>query len=69
MSRISLIIQLFNKFLSLLSSELGEIAESTDECEYEFDESSKTCVCQKNYFYERDLRNCRKRKRISKVTP
>ncbi|XP_065723031.2 prion-like-(Q/N-rich) domain-bearing protein 25 isoform X2 [Drosophila suzukii] len=41
-------------------AELGEIAESTDECEYEFDEVSKTCVCQKNYFYERDLRNCRK---------
>ncbi|KAH8374701.1 hypothetical protein KR200_004192 [Drosophila serrata] len=41
-------------------AELGEIAESTDECEYEFDELSKTCVCQKNYFYERDLRNCRK---------
>ncbi|EDW97168.1 prion-like-(Q/N-rich) domain-bearing protein 25 isoform X1 [Drosophila yakuba] len=41
-------------------AELGEIAESTDECEYEFDEVTKTCNCQKNYFYERDLRNCRK---------
>ncbi|KAH8417616.1 hypothetical protein KR222_002816, partial [Zaprionus bogoriensis] len=41
-------------------AELGEIAESSDECEYEFDDLSKTCVCQKNYFYERDLRNCRK---------
>ncbi|EDW81729.1 uncharacterized protein Dwil_GK10857 [Drosophila willistoni] len=41
-------------------AELGEIAESTDECEYEFDDLSKTCICQKNYFYERDLRNCRK---------
>ncbi|KAH8273172.1 hypothetical protein KR018_008539 [Drosophila ironensis] len=41
-------------------AELGEIAESTDECEYEFDELTKTCNCQKNYFYERDLRNCRK---------
>ncbi|KAH8330333.1 hypothetical protein KR067_001278 [Drosophila pandora] len=39
---------------------LGEIAESTDECEYEFDDLTKTCNCQKNYFYERDLRNCRK---------
>ncbi|SPP87949.1 blast:Prion-like-(Q/N-rich) domain-bearing protein 25 [Drosophila guanche] len=41
-------------------AELGEIAESTDECEYEFDELSKSCVCQKNYFYEHDLRSCRK---------
>ncbi|XP_064552949.1 uncharacterized protein LOC135438536 [Drosophila montana] len=41
-------------------AELGEIAESSDECEYEFDHLSKTCICQKNYFYERDLRNCRK---------
>ncbi|XP_034486183.1 prion-like-(Q/N-rich) domain-bearing protein 25 [Drosophila innubila] len=41
-------------------AELGEIAESSDECEYEFDQLSKTCICQKNYFYERDLRNCRK---------
>nr|NP_650242.1 uncharacterized protein Dmel_CG7381, isoform A [Drosophila melanogaster]AAF54878.3 uncharacterized protein Dmel_CG7381, isoform A [Drosophila melanogaster]AEW48263.1 FI17111p1 [Drosophila melanogaster] len=41
-------------------AELGEIAESTDECEYEFDQLTKTCNCQKNYFYERDLRNCRK---------
>ncbi|XP_030370219.1 uncharacterized protein LOC115620881 [Scaptodrosophila lebanonensis] len=41
-------------------AELGEIAESTDECEYEFEELSKKCICQKNYFYERDLRNCRK---------
>ncbi|KAH8383764.1 hypothetical protein KR009_010403 [Drosophila setifemur] len=41
-------------------AELGEIAESTDECEYEFDDLTKSCNCQKNYFYERDLRNCRK---------
>ncbi|TDG49000.1 hypothetical protein AWZ03_004485 [Drosophila navojoa] len=41
-------------------AELGEIAESSDECEYEYDKLSKTCICQKNYFYERDLRNCRK---------
>ncbi|EDV93259.1 uncharacterized protein LOC6563417 [Drosophila grimshawi] len=41
-------------------AELGEIAESSDECEYEFEQLSKTCICQKNYFYERDLRNCRK---------
>lgn len=54
------------KFTHLYSNwfplaELGEIAESSDECEYEFDHLSKTCICQKNYFYERDLRNCRKR--------
>ncbi|XP_013111250.2 prion-like-(Q/N-rich) domain-bearing protein 25 isoform X1 [Stomoxys calcitrans] len=41
-------------------AELGEIAESTDECENEFDPVSKKCICQKNFFYERNLRGCRK---------
>ncbi|ALC45929.1 CG7381 [Drosophila busckii] len=41
-------------------AELGEIAESKDQCEHEFDKLTKICKCQKNYFYERDLRNCRK---------
>ncbi|CAD6995280.1 unnamed protein product [Ceratitis capitata] len=41
-------------------AELGEIAESADECEHIFDESSKKCICQNNYFYERSLRSCRK---------
>lgn len=42
--------------------ELGEIAESTDECENVFDAVSRKCICQNNYFYERNLRACRKRK-------
>ncbi|XP_061392061.1 uncharacterized protein LOC133327560 [Musca vetustissima] len=41
-------------------AELGEIAESTDECEHEFDSLSKKCNCQKNFFFERNLRACRK---------
>uniref|UniRef100_A0A1I8M9G4 EGF-like domain-containing protein n=1 Tax=Musca domestica TaxID=7370 RepID=A0A1I8M9G4_MUSDO len=41
-------------------AELGEIAESTDECENEFDAVSKKCICQKNFFFERNLRGCRK---------
>ncbi|XP_073816208.1 uncharacterized protein isoform X2 [Musca autumnalis] len=41
-------------------AELGEIAESTDECENEYDAVSKKCICQKNYFFERNLRGCRK---------
>ncbi|XP_055903504.1 prion-like-(Q/N-rich) domain-bearing protein 25 isoform X1 [Eupeodes corollae] len=41
-------------------AELGEIAESVDECEFEFEEATKKCLCQKNYFYERSLRSCRK---------
>ncbi|XP_050339516.1 prion-like-(Q/N-rich) domain-bearing protein 25 [Bactrocera neohumeralis] len=41
-------------------AELGEIAESANECEHTFDSLSKKCICQSNYFYERSLRSCRK---------
>ncbi|XP_017481939.1 PREDICTED: prion-like-(Q/N-rich) domain-bearing protein 25, partial [Rhagoletis zephyria] len=41
-------------------AELGEIAESANECEHTFETSSKKCICQTSYFYERNLRSCRK---------
>ncbi|XP_054726669.1 prion-like-(Q/N-rich) domain-bearing protein 25 isoform X1 [Anastrepha obliqua] len=41
-------------------AELGEIAESANECEHTFDTSTKKCICQTNYFYESNLRSCRK---------
>ncbi|XP_037952078.1 prion-like-(Q/N-rich) domain-bearing protein 25 [Teleopsis dalmanni] len=41
-------------------AELGEIAESSTECEHTFHDISRKCICQKNYFYERSLRACRK---------
>lgn len=42
--------------------ELGEIAESSDECENQYDPVTKKCSCQKNFFYDYNLRGCRKRK-------
>ncbi|XP_067618257.1 uncharacterized protein [Eurosta solidaginis] len=42
-------------------AELGEIAESAKECQHAFDILSNKCVCQNNFFYEKNLRSCRKR--------
>ncbi|XP_067618248.1 prion-like-(Q/N-rich) domain-bearing protein 25 isoform X2 [Eurosta solidaginis] len=41
-------------------AELGEIAESAKECQHAFDILSNKCVCQNNFFYEKNLRSCRK---------
>lgn len=44
-------------------AELGEIAEVPENCEFEFDQETKMCQCVRNYFYEVNLRQCKKRKK------
>ncbi|XP_037893024.1 prion-like-(Q/N-rich) domain-bearing protein 25 [Glossina fuscipes] len=41
-------------------AELGEAVLSSDDCESEFDPTAKKCICPKNHFYEKSLRECRK---------
>uniref|UniRef100_A0A1A9ZXK9 EB domain-containing protein n=1 Tax=Glossina pallidipes TaxID=7398 RepID=A0A1A9ZXK9_GLOPL len=41
-------------------AELGELILSSDDCESELDPTAKKCICPKNYFYEKSLRECRK---------
>lgn len=46
-----------------LLAELGEKAPSEDSCQNSFDPESGLCLCEKNFFYEPGLRECRKRRR------
>lgn len=46
----------------LCMAELGEIANSPENCEFEYDADTKMCQCVRNYFYEANLRKCKKRK-------
>ncbi|CAD7084267.1 unnamed protein product [Hermetia illucens] len=44
----------------LCYAELGEKAPSEDSCQNSFDPESGLCLCEKNFFYEPGLRECRK---------